>query len=203
MKRAIAITTALMLFVWSTGYAATVSFGPVTTSATVDGALSLSVVLRENSSTGVTMPSIRFGALGNIGTGTLRSNTTTGVGSVVAMITVNSHGLQYTVTQTGTTMSTGGTTPKTLPAGACVVTPAYAAADNGGAGLPTGASVGAGGSFVSTGRILYISETAGSLRTIQAHYSITDDPAAGSTAGVPLDQAGGTYGGTVTITTTA
>jgi hypothetical protein len=41
------------------------------------------------------------------------------------------------------------------------------------------------------------------MRTIQAHYSITDDPAAGASGAVPASQPGGTYTGTVTFTVTA
>ena len=183
-------------------FAATASSPAYTASASVDGTLSLTVALKKNSSTGATLGSLDFGQLVPFvqasGT-TLRSSTTgsTGTGSVYAMITANSHGLPYTITQTGTALGT-------LPTGACTVVPNYAAADNGGLAKPAAATVGAAGSWIGT-RTIYTSETGtAAMRTVQAIYSITDDPAAGATAAVPINQAGGTYsGGTVQITVTA
>ena len=181
-------------------FAATATNGPVNVSASVNGALTLSVALKKNSSTGATVTSMDFGQLVDIGTGTLRSSpsSTTATGNVTAMISANSHGLPYTITQTGTTLSNGATT---LPSGACTVVPVYAALDNGGAALV--GALGTKGTWVASGKTLYTSDAAGSIRTIQAVYSVTDDPAAGATTGVPLNQAGGTYNGTVTFTVTA
>ena len=182
--------------------AATVSKGPFTTSAVVQSALDITVVLKKNDFAGATITSMDFGRLIDIGTGTLRSSptSTTGTGAVDAFISPNNQGLPYTITQTGTAMSNGATT---LPAGALTVVPVYAAADNGGQAKPAGATVGTAGSWVGT-RTLYTSETgAASARTIQAIYSVTDDPAAGSTGAVLQSQAGGTYTGTVTISITA
>ena len=184
-------------------FAATATSGPFTTSASVSGTLTLTTVIKKNSSTGATITTMDFGQLTDIGTGTLRSSATgtTGTGAADMFITANSHGLPYTITQTGTAMSNGSTT---LPAGALTVVPVYAAADNGGATMPTGASLGSAGTWVSTNKVLYTSETGtAAMRTIQAIYSVTDDPTAGSTASVPLNQAAGTYSGTVTITVTA
>lgn len=181
--------------------AATQSTAPITTTAVVSSSLTLSVLMKKNDSNGATVTSMNYGQLSDIGTGTLRSSPTgtTGTGSVVAYITANSQGLPYTITQTGTTISNGTTT---LPNGALAVTPVYATQDNGGAAKPAAAVVGSAGTWVGT-RTLYTSEAAGALRTIQAHYAITDDPAAGATTGVPLNQQAGTYNGTVTITVTA
>ena len=182
--------------------AASTSTAPIVTSASVAAGLSLNVVLKRNDFSGATVTDMNFGQLVNIGTGTLRSSptSTTGTGAVVAFISSNSQGLPYTLTSTGTTMSNGTTT---LPSGALNVVPIYAAADNGGAAKPPAAVVGSAGSWVGT-RTLYTSETgAAQARTIQAVYSVTDDPAAGATAGVPLSQPAGTYNGTVVITVTA
>ena len=145
-----------------------------------------------------------FGNLVDIGTGTLRSSATgtTGTGAVAVFLSATTQGLPYTITQTGTSMSNGSSI---LPAGACIVRPVYAAADNGGLTLPAGASIGTGGTWTSaTARVIYQSEAGVAQgRTVQAYYSITDDPVAGATTGVPTSQAAGTYSGTVTFTLTA
>ena len=198
----IAVLGAMALGFDVPAFAASTSTAPIATSAQVLSALTLSVVLRKNSSVGAIISSMDFGSLMNIGTGTLRSSTTgsTGTGNVTAMISANSQSLPYQITQSGTTMSNGTTT---LPSGALTVVPVYSSADNGGAGLPAGASIGTAGPWLGS-RTLYTSEPgAAAIRTIQAVYSVTDDPAAGATTGVPLNQSAGTYNGTVTITVTA
>ena len=205
MKKLIATATLIvtvLTFASPSVFAATSSSGPYTVSASVDGTLSMSVVVRKNSSVGAIITAVDFGKLVDIGANTLRSaaTSTTGTRNATAMITANSHGLPYTITQTGTTLSNGTTT---LPSGACTVVPVYATQDNGGLAKPAGAVVGTAGSWVGT-RTLYTSETGiAAMRTIQAVYSITDDPIAGATSAVPLNQAGGNYSGTVTITVTA
>ncbi len=198
---ALAVATMLLSMPFS-AMAASSSTAPITTSATVAQALTLNVLLKKNDSAGATISSMNFGQLVDIGTGTLRSTptSTTGTGAVAAFISANSQGLPYTITQVGTGMSNGSAS---LPSGALNVVPVYAAADNGGAVLPAGASIGPKGSWVGT-RTLYTSESGtAASRTIQAIYSVTDDPAAGATSGVPQSQAAGTYTGTVTITVTA
>lgn len=189
-------------------FAATATSGPYTVSASVDGGLTLSVALKKNSSTGTTITSMDFGKLTQFDwtdpisgavSSTLRSSatSTTGTGNVTCMISANSHGIPYTITQTGTAMSNGTTT---IPSGACPVTTAYSPLDNAGAGLV--GSLGTKGTWVGT-RTLYTSDSVGSIRAFQAIYSVTDDPAAGASSAVPLSQAGGTYNGTVTFTVTA
>ena len=205
MKKLISISAmaAFVLSLAPASFAATATSGPLTMSASVSGTLSLSAVIYKNSTAGAVIPTMDFGQLMDIGTGTLRSSptSTTGTGAADVLITANSHGLPYTISQTGTAMSNGTTS---LPAGALTVVPVYAAADNGGATLPTGAALGTKGTWVASGKTLYTSETGtAAMRTIQAVYSITDDPTAGATASVPINQAGGTYTGTVTITVTA
>ena len=81
------------------------------------------------------------------------------------------------------------------------MTPIYATQDNGGAALV--GTLGTKGSWVATDKVLYTSDAIGSIRTIQAIYSITDDPAAGASAAVPVNQAGGSYSSAVTFTVTA
>jgi len=196
----IVVTAAAM--VSPVAMAATTSTSSIATSASVASNLTLNVVMRKNDFAGAIVTSMNFGQLVDIGTGTLRSSptSTTGTGAVDAFITANSQGLPYTITSTGTAMSNGTTT---LPSGALNVVPVYAAADNGGLAKPAAAVVGAAGTWIGT-RTLYTSESGtAALRTIQAIYSVTDDPAAGSTAGVPVSQAAGTYNGTVVITVTA
>ncbi len=205
MKKLISVFVAVLVFTASAPviFAATATTGPINTQASVAGGLSQTVVIRKNSFSGAIITAINFGQLADIGTGTLRSdsNGTTGTGSAVAFITPNSAGLPYITTVDGTVMSNGTTT---LPNGALVVVPVYAAADNGGLSMPAGATLGTGGTWVGTGKVLYDSENGVAAgRTFQAIFSVTDDGAAGSTAAVPLSQASGNYAGTVTITTTA
>lgn len=178
------------------------SSDPIIIVTSIDGTLTLTVAMHKNNSGGALVSSMDFGVLEDIGTHTLRSSSTgtTGTGAVAVFITTNSHGAPYSVTQTGTALSNGAVT---LPAGACAVTPVYSTFDNGGAALPSGASLGTPGTWVATNKILYQSDSAGALRTFQAYYSITDDPSAGASSFVPMDQAGGTYTGTVTITATS
>ena len=204
MKKIIslAVMTVMVLGCIEPAFATSTSTPAITTSATVLGGLTLSVVLHKNNSTGTVITAMDFGTLKDIGTGTLRSSTTgsTGTGNVTAMISANSQSLPYTISQTGTTLSNGSTT---LPSGALTVVPVYASADNGGAAMPSGAALGTKGTWVGS-RTLYTSEPgAAAIRTIQSVYSVTDDTAAGGTTGVPLNQAAGTYSGTVTITVTA
>ena len=199
-----AVAAAILIMASPTAFAATASSAPISISAVVSGALTITVDLFKNSvSAGNDIPdtAMNFGTLNNdLGTGNLRSTTTgsTGTGSVVALISANSSGLPYTITQNSPVALTSGA--NTLPAGATTVVPVYSPFDNGGQALV--GSVGAAGSWVGT-RTLYTSNAVGATRVIQAHYSVTDDPAAGATAVVPLNQAAGTYSGTVTFTVTA
>ncbi len=186
------------------GYAATASSGPYSVSAQVNSTLTLSVVLKKNSSTGATVSSIDFGTLQEFtnpttGGKTLRSSTagSTGTGSVVALVSANSHGVPYSIKQTGTALSAGGST---IPAGACTFVPVYASADNGGAGNTN--TLGSATSWVGNDKTI-VTSTDGSMRTYQVHYSITDDTAAGANAAVPVNQIGGTYSAQVTFTATA
>jgi hypothetical protein len=178
------------------------TFGPVPISAVVAEDLSLTVTMRQNDFAGPLVTSMNFGELVDIGTGTLRSSptSTTGTGAVAVFLSANSQGAPYQLLQTGTALNNGSAT---IPAGASTVVPVYAAADNGGAAMPAGATLGTAGTWVASNKVLYSSETGTAAgRTIQAIYSITDDPSAGATTGVPLDQPGGTYNGTVTFTMT-
>src|SRR3989338_1883325 len=81
--------------------------------ADVDGTLTMTVKLFKNDIDGTDITAgnkIDFGQLVDIGTGTLRSSPTgtTGTGAGLAYITVNSHGVPYTITQTGSVMTKGG-----------------------------------------------------------------------------------------------
>lgn len=203
MKKVTVSLVALLFAFSQSAFAASVSKPPVNVSAIVSSSLSLNLALFKNSvaapndiTAGNAMP---FGTLQNIGTGTLRSSPTgsTGIGSVVALLSAISTGAPYTITQNGTIMTSGA---NTLPAGATTVVPVYSPEDNGGA--PLVGTMGTPATWVNASKVLYTSNAAADTRVIQAHYSVTDDPAAGATTGVPLSQAAGTYTATVTFTVT-
>ncbi|MBF0254601.1 MAG: hypothetical protein HQL11_05710 [Candidatus Omnitrophica bacterium] len=182
-------------------FADSATSGQYTVQAQVGAGLTFNVELKKNDYNGATVQSMNFGQLADLGSNTLRSDPagTTGTGAVDVFLSANTHSIPYIIKQTGTALTkTGGSA--FLPHGACVVTPVYAAADNGGAAIPAGASLGTAGTWVATDKPLYTSEGAGSTRVIQAFYSITDDPAAGSTDFVPLSQEAGTYTANVTFT---
>ena len=183
-------------------FAAAQSAGPFTASASVSSGRTLSVILKKNSFSGATITNMDFGQLVPDGFSNLVSSAsgTTGTGAVNAFITANSQGLPYTITQTGTPLSNGTTT---LPTGALALVPVYAAADNGGLAQPVGSTLGPKASWVGN-RTIYTSESGvAALRTIQAFYSVTADPAIGTAPFVPSTQQAGNYTGTVTITVTA
>lgn len=195
--KAVALAVALVVALSGSAFAASVSTSPINVNASVDGSLSLQVKIFRNDIDGTEVAAMNFGGLKDIGTGTLRSNNDAGnTAAFLAYITSNSHGLPYTVTQTGTAMSNGSTT---LPSGALAVKPLILAVDNGGTADGT---AGTAGTWIGT-KTLYTSTAAGPLRSVRAYYAITDDPNAGASTGVPQDQAGGNYAGTVTFTLTA
>ncbi len=199
-----AVVAAILFLASPIAFAATQSSAPISISAQVNGTLSIAVNLFRNSvsaANDIPDTAMSFGTLlDDDANNTLRSTIagSTGTASVVALISANSSGLPYTISQTSASALTSGS--NIIPSGATTVVPVYAPADN--AGLPLVGSMGTMGTWVGS-RTLYTSDGVGTIRTIQAHYSITDDPAAGSTAIVPLSQAAGTYTGTVTFTVTA
>jgi len=217
MKTLMTIATLIVIaFALATpAFATSVSTSALPVAASVDGGLSISATLFKDSTSGPVgnaISSINFGQLqvfSNTSTGgqTLRSSDTgTGalMGGVVALVSANSHGAHYTISQTGTALTSG---TNTIPAGACRMVPFYSASElsNGVAqgAIPAGASVGTAASWVtSTGNTVYNSESsAAAMRIVQAHFGITDDPASGATAAVPITQAPGTnYSGSVTFT---
>ena len=206
MKRTTSITVllaAVLAACTPSAFAAFTSTPSIDITAVVPSDLTLSVIMHKNDFAGVVVTAINFGTLVDIGTGTLRSSptSTTATGAVAAFISANSHGVPYVITQTGTLLDNNA--GSTLDAGACTVVPVYADADNGGAVIPPTATLGPKGSWVGTTTI-YTSEPVApaSVRTIQAYYSVTDDPAAGATSGIPLNQASGTYTGTTVIMVT-
>lgn len=174
--------------------------GPYSVTASVNGAATLTVNLFKNDVSGPnTGPAtaLSFGQLQEVD-GTLRSSNT-GTGAVsaayLAQVTANTHGLPYTVKQTGTTVSSGA---NQLPNNGLAMNVVYVASDNGNV---TDGTVGSKDSWVGT-KTLYTSSPAGPLRTIRAYYAITPDPAVGPGGAVPLDQPSGTYNGTITYTLT-
>ncbi len=198
------IVFTVMVCVAPCAEAATDVKGPIVVAATVSSQLSLTVVMKRNNFAGATINSMNFGNLIDSGSGITGSNpsSTTGTGAVDVFLSANTQGAPYSIMQTGTPMSNGTTI---LPDGACIVKPIYDAADNGGLAMPAGASLGTGGTFTSASpKLLYQSEGGvAQARTVQALYSITDDPAAGATADIPVNQGAGTYSSTVTYTLVA
>ena len=212
MKTLMTIATFIVMVftLASPAFATTVSTAAIPISASVDTTLTLSVTLFKDlpangGPTGSALGSINFGQLQvftNTSTNgqTLRSSDAApgGMGAVCALVSANSHGDHYVISQTGTALTSG---VNTIPTGACVMGIAYASQDNSGATTYPGTlGTPLKGSWVGT-RTIYNSETAPTqIRIIQAHYGITDDPANGASAAVLINQPGGTYSATVTFT---
>ena len=90
----------------------------------------------------------------------------------------------------------------TLPPGACTVKAGYSALDQcPGCKVGVGTVNPSGGTWIPGYRI-YDSDAAGDYQAIQAHLAITDDPSVGASGAVKIDQASGSYNGTVTFTLT-
>ena len=229
MTKVAAGMVAILVFVSQAAFAATATTGAVSVNATVDSTLTLDAHMFKDSAPvngvggGPTGPEIllssgmNFGQLremtfvGAVGTPDegkifkeLRSDDQTGIGGFVVLLSANSHGLAYVITQTADHALTNGTAD--IPGGACRIVPFYADADSNGQGpIPSGASVGPKASWVTAGsNTIYTSGSGAGLRTVQAHLSIAGtDPGAGGTTPVPVTQPGGSYSGHVTFTVTA
>ncbi|PIU39886.1 MAG: hypothetical protein COT00_04600 [Candidatus Omnitrophica bacterium CG07_land_8_20_14_0_80_50_8] len=90
----------------------------------------------------------------------------------------------------------------TLPPGACAVKAGYSASDQcAGCDVGVGTVNPSGGTWIPGYRI-YDSDARGYYQAIQAHLAITDDPSAGASGAVKIDQPSGSYNGTVTFTLT-
>lgn len=201
MTKVAAGIIAISMLAVDSAFAASQSTAAIPTSAQVQSVLSIAVQFKKNSSTGANMASVDFGTLKDDGTNTLRSsiNGSTGLGDAVAMATAVSSGLPYAITQTATSLTSGA---NKIPDGSWVVVPVLAPQDNN--NQPNVGVLGAKGTCVAVGKTLYTSDAIGSIRTIQCHYSISDDgPATGATTAVPLSQPAGVYNGTITFTVTA
>jgi len=170
-------------------------------SAEVPGTFTLNLELHKNDISGGIVSSMNFGELVDVGTHTLRSSptSTTLTGAVLAVLSASTHGAPYTIKQTGTALSSG---TSVIPQGACCMKPVYVDSDNG-FPIPSGASLGAAGSWVSTDKLIYSSEAGtAEARVVRVYYAISDDPAAGSTEAVPLTHPAGSYSGIITFTAT-
>ena len=202
--RIIAVLVAFLMLAPSE-FAAETAVKSIDTQAVVDGTLTVTVQLFKNDISGPDVTSsgrFDFGELKDLGTGSLRSsaNSSTGTGSGLVLVTVNSHGVPWVLTETGTAMTSGA---NTLPGGALGMRPVYVAGDNGGVVDGTLASpccwVG------PTARTVYTSTPAGPKRTIRIYHSITDDPNEGAEPAkgvVPINQVPGSYSGAITYTAT-
>jgi hypothetical protein len=191
---------ALMVLSASSAFAATSTQGPFNITAAVNPSFALTAnlhVVNTDGTTGAAAGSIAFGTLTNQG-GTLKPAPATGayVALLNAVATDSSLTTPYTITATSTALTSGA---NTIPAGACVLTPVYIAADNGGV---TDGTLGAQNNWVGT-RTIYTSTAARPIRNVRAYFAITDDTNNGSTAIVPLSQPSGNYTATTTFTMTA
>ena len=177
----------------------------IDTQADVDGALTVTVKLFKNDTNGPDVTSsgrFDFGELRDLGTGSLRSSaaSSTGTGAGLVLVTVNSHGIPWVLTEAGSGMSSG---TNNLPGGALGMKPVYAASDNG--GITDGVLASPCCWVASTPRTVYTSDTAGPQRTIRIYHSITDDPNEGAEPAkgvVPINQVPGSYSGAITYTAT-
>lgn len=116
---------------------------------------------------------------------------------IVAFITTNTQRRPYTVVSDITSSLTSGTDQ--IPDGAFVLNAVYSPADNG--GQTNEGTANYSGSAVGT-HAVYTSGGSHRMSTVQAHYTITDDPALGATGAVPLDQSAGSYSTALTISVT-
>ena len=191
---------ALFVFASSASQAATINSSAVSVTASVDGTASLTVQLFKNDISGAnTGPATTFdfGQLQEV-SGTLRSSnsgTNAVAAAYLAYISAKTHGDDYTITQTGTQVKSGA---NVLPDNALAMNVVYVPSDN---GSVTDGTLGSKDTWVGT-KTLYTSTSAGPMRTVRAYYSITPDPNVGPGGTVPLDQAAGSYSGTITYTLT-
>ena len=200
MKKLIQVSAVfLAVCVMAMPSAFAVNSSTFTISATVASGASISVAPFKNTVAAgneLTGTSFSFGTLVDDApaNGTLRSSTTGGGNSsIIFLITGGNAGSAYTIRSTGTALTSGA---NTIPTGATTIVPV----DNPGQGALVG-TLGTAGTWVATGKTLYTSNAAGVQRTIQAHISVTDDPAAGFVApAVTTGQASGTYSGTIFFT---
>ncbi|HXV18537.1 MAG TPA: hypothetical protein VD883_00490 [Candidatus Omnitrophota bacterium] len=191
---------ALMVLSASSAFAASSSQGPFNITAAVNPTFSLTAnlfVVNADGTTGASAASLAFGTLTNQG-GTLKPAAATGayVAYLNALATDSALTTPYTITATSTALTAGA---NTIPSGACILTPVYIAADNGGV---TDGTLGARDTWVGT-KTVYTSTASRPTRNVRAYFAITDDPALGSTAVVPLSQPSGNYSATTTFTMTA
>ena len=197
MKRTLAVVSMLGLLIQTAAFAETVSAPTITATAVVGNALTISVDLRRDVAG---FPDIASDTAMNFGTLVPNAAGTRLVAAegIMAFVSGNSHRDPYTLQSVCSTTLTSGT--DTIPAGAFVLNDAYSASDNGGA-ANEGTVTFVSGSAVGT-RTIYTSGGTHSMRSLQAHYMITDNPALGATSSVPLDQPDGTYTTSVVISVT-
>ena len=194
------VLIAFFVFASSAVHADTISSSAVSVTASVDGTASLNIQFFKNDISGANSgpaTSFDFGQLQEV-SGTLRSSnsgTNAVAAAYLAYITANTHGNDYTITQTGTQVKSGS---NQLPDNALAMNVVYVASDNGNV---TDGTLGSKDTWVGT-KTLYTSTSTGPMRTVRAYYSVTPDPAVGPGGTVPLDQAAGSYSGTVTYTLT-
>ena len=162
-------------------------------SASVQSVLELGVEIREFKDGAVT----NWGA-SSMSFGSLRSDAAQGPMRGEFYFDVylhpNSSGRPYKLTQTASALTNG---TRTIPAGACVVTPWPV--DKNGQSYPSGAVIGTQGSFIASSKILYQSDPSGAYAPVAFTYAIANSSANGATELVPFDQMGGSYTSSVTF----
>lgn len=164
-------------------------------SATVDSQLELAIEIRQFKDGSV----VNYGAT-QMGFGTLKP-AAAGTGQPLrgefyfdVYLHPNSSQRPYRLTQTAAAITNG---TKTIPAGACIVTPWPV--DKNGSAYPAGAAPGVRGSFIGTKKVLYESGPSGLYAPVAMTYAITSDSNLGATEIVPADQAGGDYSSSITF----
>ena len=169
--------------------AAVVTSGPVQVSASVNALQQFNcTILQHNTPTdaGTLVTAMNYGQLARPNNPDGTPGALAGTPFFQVSCALNTSGKGYTLTQTGTALTSG---TNTIPAGAYIFTPLNIVTGPG--AYPTGGTVSPRGSAFRTAAGWYANPT-GKAGVIQATYGITNDAANGATQFIPPDQASGT-----------
>ena len=213
MKKLRIVMLLALIGLVTTTFAYAVSSSNVAVSTVVtDTPPDMTVVIKQLTSagqdpwSGTDVTSMTFGALTHLLSGGAEAGVWYSQNYFCVIAFTQSFGKKYEVRSSCTGLTSG---TNSLPAGSFKLSPAYASADTiGGVAqgtMPTGAILGAAGSAVATNKAIYDSEAgpAATNRVIRAFYSLPNTDTFTGFAPIPLNQAPGTYAGTVTITIAA
>ncbi len=179
----------------------------------------MTVVMKELTSegqdpnTGTTVTSMTFGTLTHFLVGGAEAGLWYSTKYYAALIYTSSFGHGYEVRSTCSGLSNGAVS---LPAGSFGLTPDHQPLDRwvgtdpatAQGAMPVGAVLGTAGPAIATNKSIYKSETAAANRILRGFYSLPPYKTGGVApftgfAPIPLNQASGTYSGTVAITIAA